>query len=38
MMVDHISVGILPWDTDGVKAALAQYKSYHTATPNGYTL
>jgi catechol 2,3-dioxygenase-like lactoylglutathione lyase family enzyme len=55
--VDHISFGISPWDTDGVKAALeqrglnvridtsdgseihvAQYKSYHTTTPNGYDL
>ena len=65
--VDHISFGIAPWDTDGVKAALetrglraqidtssrhrgpdgnwvpddihtAEFKSYHTATPNGYNL
>jgi catechol 2,3-dioxygenase-like lactoylglutathione lyase family enzyme len=65
--VDHISFGIAPWDTDGVKAELekrglraqidtssrhrgpdgtwvpdeihtAQFKSYHTATPNGYNL
>jgi catechol 2,3-dioxygenase-like lactoylglutathione lyase family enzyme len=65
--IDHISFGIQPWDTDGVKAALesrglraqidtssrhqgddgtwvpdeihtAQFKSYHTATPNGYNL
>ena len=55
--IDHISFGISPWDTDGVKAALeqrgldvvvdtsdgaeihaAQYKSYHTTTPNGYNL
>jgi len=55
--IDHISFGISPWDTDGVKAALeqrgldvqidtsdgaeihmAQYKSYHTTTPNGYDL
>jgi catechol 2,3-dioxygenase-like lactoylglutathione lyase family enzyme len=65
--IDHISVGIAPWDTDGVKAELekrglraqidtssrhkdekgewvadeihtAQFKSYHTATPNGYNL
>jgi catechol 2,3-dioxygenase-like lactoylglutathione lyase family enzyme len=65
--IDHISFGISPWDTDGVKAALekrglraqidtssrhrgpdgtwvpddihsAQFKSYHTATPNGYNL
>jgi hypothetical protein len=55
--IDHISFGIQPWDTDGVKAALEQrglraqidtstgdeihvaaFKSYHTATPNGYNL
>ena len=55
--IDHISFGIAPWDTDGVKTALdrrglgarvdtsdgaeihaAQYKSYHTTTPNGYDL
>jgi catechol 2,3-dioxygenase-like lactoylglutathione lyase family enzyme len=55
--IDHISFGISPWDTDGVKAALekrglraqidtstrddihvAAFKSYHTATPNGYNL
>jgi catechol 2,3-dioxygenase-like lactoylglutathione lyase family enzyme len=65
--VDHISFGIQPWDTDGVKAELekrglraqidtssrhrgpdgtyvpddihtAAFKSYHTATPNGYNL
>jgi catechol 2,3-dioxygenase-like lactoylglutathione lyase family enzyme len=55
--VDHISFGISPWDTDGVKAELekrglraqidtstgddihvAAFKSYHTATPNGYNL
>jgi catechol 2,3-dioxygenase-like lactoylglutathione lyase family enzyme len=65
--VDHISLGIAPWDTDGVKAELekrglkatidtssrhqdadgkwvpdeihtAQFKSYHTDTPNGYNL
>ena len=55
--IDHISFGIAPWDTDGVKAGLeergltaridtsdgneihvAQYKSYHTTTPNGYDL
>jgi len=55
--IDHISFGISPWDTDGVKTALeqrglfvrvdtsdgaeihtAQYKSYHTTTPNGYDL
>jgi catechol 2,3-dioxygenase-like lactoylglutathione lyase family enzyme len=55
--IDHISFGISPWDTDGVKAELekrglpwsidtsdgaeihvAQYKSYHTTTPNGYNL
>jgi catechol 2,3-dioxygenase-like lactoylglutathione lyase family enzyme len=55
--IDHISFGISPWDTDGVKSALeargltvrvdtsdgaeihvAQYKSYHTTTPNGYDL
>jgi catechol 2,3-dioxygenase-like lactoylglutathione lyase family enzyme len=55
--IDHISFGIWPWDTNGVKAALeqrglnvvidtsdgaeihvAQYKSYHTTTPNGYDL
>jgi catechol 2,3-dioxygenase-like lactoylglutathione lyase family enzyme len=65
--IDHISFGIEPWDTDGVKAELekrglraqvdtssrhlgpdgtwvpddihtAQFKSYHTATPNGYNL
>lgn len=55
--IDHISFGIAPWDTDGVKLELekrglpvridtsddseihiAQYKSYHTITPNGYNL
>ena len=65
--IDHISFGISPWDTDGVKAELekrglratidtsskhqapdgtwvnddihtAQFKSYHTQTPNGYNL
>jgi catechol 2,3-dioxygenase-like lactoylglutathione lyase family enzyme len=55
--IDHISFGVQPWDTDGVKAALesrglraqpdtstadeihvSAYKSYHTATPNGYNL
>ena len=64
--IDHISFGIAPWDTDGVKAALdarglkatidtssrhrdgdrwvpdeihaAQFKSYHTETPNGFNL
>lgn len=55
--IDHISFGIAPWDTDGVKAELekrgltvtidtsdgaeihvAQFKSYHTTTPNGYNL
>lgn len=65
--IDHISVGIAPWDTDGVKNELekrglraqidtssrhknekgewvpdeihtAAFKSYHTATPNGYNL
>jgi catechol 2,3-dioxygenase-like lactoylglutathione lyase family enzyme len=55
--IDHISFGISPWDTDGVKADLekrglraqidtstrddihvAAFKSYHTATPNGYNL
>src|SRR4051794_32879133 len=65
--IDHISFGIAPWDTDGVKAALekrglraqidtssrhraadgtwvpdeihtAAFKSYHTATPNGFNL
>jgi hypothetical protein len=65
--IDHISLGIAPWDTDGVKAELekrglkasidtssrhknekgewvpdeihtAAFKSYHTATPNGYNL
>jgi catechol 2,3-dioxygenase-like lactoylglutathione lyase family enzyme len=55
--IDHISFGISPWDTDGVKAELeerglraqidtstrddihvAAFKSYHTATPNGYNL
>ncbi len=65
--IDHISFGIRPWDTDGVKAELekrglraqidtssrhrapdgswvpddihtAAFKSYHTATPNGYNL
>ncbi len=65
--IDHISFGIAPWDTDGVKAELekrglratidtssrhlgpdgtyvaddihtAQFKSYHTQTPNGYNL
>ena len=55
--IDHISFGISPWNTDGVKTALeqrgldaqvdtsdgaeihaAQYKSYHTTTPNGYNL
>ncbi|MCU1385359.1 MAG: Glyoxalase/bleomycin resistance protein/dioxygenase [Acidobacteria bacterium] len=65
--IDHISFGISPWDTDGVKDALekrglraqvdtssrhrapdgtwvpdeihtAAFKSYHTATPNGFNL
>lgn len=65
--IDHISFGVAPWDTDGVKAALesrglkatidtssrhrdadgkwvpdeihtAQFKSYHTETPNGFNL
>jgi catechol 2,3-dioxygenase-like lactoylglutathione lyase family enzyme len=65
--IDHVSFGIEPWDTDGVKAELekrglraqvdtssrhlgpdgtyvpddihtAAFKSYHTATPNGYNL
>jgi catechol 2,3-dioxygenase-like lactoylglutathione lyase family enzyme len=65
--VDHISFGVQPWDTDGVKSELekrglraqvdtssrhrgpdgtyvpddihtAAFKSYHTATPNGYNL
>ena len=55
--IDHISFGIQPWDTDGVKEQLekrglraqidtstgdeihvAAFKSYHTATPNGYNL
>jgi catechol 2,3-dioxygenase-like lactoylglutathione lyase family enzyme len=55
--IDHISFGVSPWDTDGVKAELekrglraqidtstrddihvAAFKSYHTATPNGYNL
>lgn len=55
--IGHISWGISPWDTDGVKQALetrglsasidtsdgseihvAQFKSYHTRTPNGYNL
>jgi catechol 2,3-dioxygenase-like lactoylglutathione lyase family enzyme len=65
--IDHISFGIAPWDTDGVKAQLekrglraqidtssrhlgpdgtyvpdeihtAAFKSYHTATPNGFNL
>jgi catechol 2,3-dioxygenase-like lactoylglutathione lyase family enzyme len=55
--IDHISFGIQPWDTDGVKDHLekrglraqidtstgdeihvAAFKSYHTATPNGYNL
>jgi len=65
--IDHISFGIAPWDTDGVKAELekrglraqidtssrhlgpdgtyvpdeihtASFKSYHTATPNGFNL
>jgi len=55
--IDHISFGISPWDTDGVRAELekrnlrvtvdtsdgaeihvAQFKSYHTQTPNGYNL
>jgi catechol 2,3-dioxygenase-like lactoylglutathione lyase family enzyme len=65
--IDHISLGIAPWDTDAVKAELekrglkasidtssrhknekgewvadeihtAAFKSYHTATPNGYNL
>jgi len=65
--IDHISFGIEPWDTDGVKTELekrglraqvdtssrhrapdgtwvpddihtAAFKSYHTATPNGYNL
>jgi len=65
--IDHISFGIQPWDTDGIKTELekrglraqidtssrhkapdgtwvpdeihtAAFKSYHTATPNGYNL
>jgi hypothetical protein len=55
--IDHISFGISPWDTDGVRAELekrnlrvtvdtsdgaeihvAQFKSYHTQTPNGFNL
>jgi catechol 2,3-dioxygenase-like lactoylglutathione lyase family enzyme len=55
--IDHISFGIQPWDTDGVKEELekrglraqidtstgdeihvAAFKSYHTATPNGFNL
>lgn len=55
--IDHISFGIEPWDTDGVKAELekrdlkarvdtsthdeihvAQFKSYHTFTPNNFNL
>ena len=55
--IDHISFGIQPWDTDGVKEQLekrglraqidtstgdeihvAAFKSYHTATPNGFNL
>ena len=65
--IDHISFGIAPWETDGVKAELekrglraqidtssrhkgpdgayvpddihtAAFKSYHTATPNGFNL
>ena len=65
--IDHISFGIAPWDTDGVKVDLekrglraqvdtsnkhkapdgtwvpdeihtAAFKSYHTATPNGYNV
>jgi catechol 2,3-dioxygenase-like lactoylglutathione lyase family enzyme len=55
--IDHISFGIQPWDTDGVKAELekrglraqvdtstkddihvAEFKSYHTFTPNGFNL
>jgi catechol 2,3-dioxygenase-like lactoylglutathione lyase family enzyme len=65
--IDHISFGIAPWETDGVKEALekrglraqidtssrhlgpdgtyvpdeihtAAFKSYHTATPNGFNL
>jgi len=65
--IDHISFGIAPWDTDGVKTELekrglraqvdtssrhlgpdgtyipddihtAAFKSYHTATPNGFNL
>jgi catechol 2,3-dioxygenase-like lactoylglutathione lyase family enzyme len=55
--IDHISFGLQPWDTDGVKAELEKrglraqpdtstddeihvsaYKSYHTATPNGFNL
>jgi catechol 2,3-dioxygenase-like lactoylglutathione lyase family enzyme len=65
--IDHISFGIAPWDTDGVKGELekrglraqvdtssrhlgpdgayvpddihtAAFKSYHTATPNGFNL
>ena len=65
--IDHISFGITPWETDGVKAELekrglraqvdtssrhlgpdgtyvpddihtAAFKSYHTATPNGFNL
>jgi catechol 2,3-dioxygenase-like lactoylglutathione lyase family enzyme len=55
--IDHISFGITPWDTEGVKAELekrglraridtstrddihvAEFKSYHTTTPNGFDL
>ena len=65
--IDHISFGIAPWETDGVKAELekrglraqidtssrhlgpdgtyvpddihtAAFKSYHTATPDGFNL
>jgi hypothetical protein len=55
--IDHISWGIEPWNTDGVKQELearglkptvdtsdgneihvAQFKSYHVFTPNGYNL
>jgi len=48
--IDHISIGISPWDTDGVRAELekrglrresihvAAFKSYHTTTPNGFDL
>jgi hypothetical protein len=56
-LIDHISFGISPWDTDLVKAELekrglraqvdtstkddihvAEFKSYHTTTPNGFDL